>query len=61
MGDKLRDAVERRRKFIIHSLLEHGIYKKEDKQLYELCLSELEREHSHIKGVGEFGYEKAIT
>lgn len=34
MGDILRNTVERRRNFLIDSLLKHGIYKKEDKQLY---------------------------
>ncbi|MCT2345877.1 Fur-regulated basic protein FbpA [Niallia taxi] len=45
------NAVEVRRAFIIDQLLSIGIYKKENVQLYELSLSELESEYYlHIRG-----------
>ncbi len=39
------NAVEVRKAFIIDQLLNIGIYKKENVQLYELSLSELENEY----------------
>ncbi|SFE42127.1 Fur-regulated basic protein A [Bacillus sp. OV194] len=45
MPNRLRLAIEQRKNFLITCLIEWGIYKKEDKQLYELTLSELEAEY----------------
>lgn len=49
MGNILRKAVEDRRKTLIQTLLSFHVYKKEDKHLFELSLSELEREYKKVK------------
>ncbi|QNG60824.1 Fur-regulated basic protein FbpA [Bacillus sp. PAMC26568] len=45
MSTKLRQAVASRKTYIIEELLDLGIYKKADCHLYELCLSDLEKEY----------------
>lgn len=45
MSTKLHPAVESRKTYIIEELPDLGIYKKADCQLYELCLSDLEKEY----------------
>jgi Fur-regulated basic protein A len=45
MSSMLREAVQNRKEFIINQLLRIGIYKTKNAQLYELCLSDLEREY----------------
>ncbi|TYS59551.1 Fur-regulated basic protein FbpA [Sutcliffiella horikoshii] len=49
MSKMLREAVQNRREFIINQLLIVGVYKTENAQLYELCLSDLEREYRLFK------------
>lgn len=44
---KLSEAVYRRKEKLIKELLTLRIYKKEEHQLYELTLSEIETEYSH--------------
>lgn len=48
MKNRLREAIENRKAFIIKQLILRGIYKKDDKQLYELTLSELEIEYKYL-------------
>ncbi|THE10595.1 Fur-regulated basic protein FbpA [Bacillus timonensis] len=45
MGNLLRYAVQAKKRDLINKLIKRGIYKKKDKHLYELTLSELEKEH----------------
>ncbi|WP_010676883.1 Fur-regulated basic protein FbpA [Bacillus timonensis] len=45
MGTFLRYAVQVKKKDLINKLIKRGIYKKNDKHLYELTLSELEKEY----------------
>ncbi|MGC8230048.1 Fur-regulated basic protein FbpA [Pseudobacillus badius] len=45
MSRLLHEAVQNRKEFIINQLLSRGIYKKQNTHLYELCLSDLEREY----------------
>ncbi|AGK53536.1 hypothetical protein B1NLA3E_08870 [Bacillus sp. 1NLA3E] len=45
VGDILRKAVEDRRKKLIEKLIAFNVYKKEDKHLFELSLTELENEY----------------
>ncbi|RFB09482.1 Fur-regulated basic protein FbpA [Bacillus sp. HNG] len=45
MGNLLRYAVQSKKKDLINKLIKQGIYKKNDKHLYELTLSELEKEY----------------
>ncbi|WP_077619671.1 Fur-regulated basic protein FbpA [Bacillus sinesaloumensis] len=45
MGELLRHAVQFKKKEIINILIKQGIYKKDNKHLYELTLSELENEY----------------
>ncbi|WP_312092644.1 Fur-regulated basic protein FbpA [Niallia sp.] len=51
------EAIQKRRNYLIDQLLSVGIYKKENVQLYELCLSDLEREYKLFKE-GETTSEK---
>ncbi|MBS4174349.1 Fur-regulated basic protein FbpA [Bacillus sp. FJAT-49736] len=45
MGKLLREAVESRRNELINKLIKLGQYKKDDKHLFELTLSDLELEY----------------
>ena len=45
MGDILRKAVEKKRKKLIEKLIVFNVYKKEEKHLFELSLTELEEEY----------------
>jgi hypothetical protein len=55
----LRKAVEDRRKKLIEKLIAFKVYKKDDKQLLELSLTELENEYrrfqSHSHPHSDFG------
>ena len=58
MGD-IQSAVENRRKQIIDTLIAFNIYKKQDRHLFELSLTELENEyksfHSQNHPHGDLG------
>jgi len=41
----LRAAVRQRKQYLIEELLKKGIYKKENHHLFELTLSDLEKEY----------------
>lgn len=45
MGKILRQAVENRRNELINKLIAFHLYKKDDKHLFELSLTELENEY----------------
>lgn len=45
MGEIFRKSLEKRRKRLIDKLIAFDVYKKEDKHLFELSLSELEYEY----------------
>ena len=49
MGEILRKAVEDRRKKLIDKLIAYKIYKKDDKHLFELSLTELENEYRNSR------------
>ena len=49
MKNLLRSAVQLKRQKLIKKLIKSGIYKKNNKHLYELTLSELEKEYKYIK------------
>lgn len=49
MKNILRYAVQLQKQNLINKLIKSGIYKKNDKHLYELTLSELEGEYNYIK------------
>ena len=49
MKSLLRQAVQIQKQNLINSLIQSGIYKKNDTHLYELTLSELENEYQYIK------------
>lgn len=51
MKNLLRKAVQLQKQNLINKLLKSGIYKKNDKHLYELTLSELENEYKYIKTI----------
>jgi len=48
MGNLLQHAVQSKKKDLINKLIKLGIYKKNDKHLYELTLSELENEYKLV-------------
>lgn len=47
----LRYAVQLKKQKLIKKLIESGIYKKDNKYLYELTLSELEKEYKYIQKI----------
>lgn len=49
MGEIFRKAVEDRRKKLINQLITFNIYQKEEKQLFDLTLTELENEYRNLK------------
>jgi hypothetical protein len=49
MKNILRTAVQQRRQFLIDKLLKVGVFKKEDRHLYEWTLSDLEEEYRYIE------------
>jgi hypothetical protein len=49
MGEILRNSVENKRKKLIKKLLSYNVYKKEDKHLFELSLTDLESEYRKFK------------
>jgi hypothetical protein len=49
VGYNLRKAVENKRKRLIEKLIAYSVYKKEDKDLFELTLTELENEFRKFK------------
>jgi hypothetical protein len=53
MSNQLREAVTRKKQDYITKLLEAGIYKASDRQLYELTLSELEQEFQFLSKTDE--------
>ncbi|MEH7419404.1 Fur-regulated basic protein FbpA [Neobacillus drentensis] len=51
MGNILRNAVENKRKKLIEKLIAFNVYKKEDKHLFELSLTELENEYKAFQSI----------
>ncbi len=49
MSRILREMVDRRKNYLIHSLIAAGIYKKEGQHLFEWTLTDLEKEYSRLK------------
>lgn len=49
MGNNLRKSLENKRRKLIEKLLVFSVYKKEDKHLFELSLTELENEYRNFK------------
>lgn len=49
MKNSHRKAVQQKRQFLINELIRSGIYKKNNKHLYEWTLSELETEYQYIE------------
>ncbi|WP_462413647.1 Fur-regulated basic protein FbpA [Neobacillus sp. Marseille-QA0830] len=48
MKNLLRTVVKQRRQFLMEQLVQSGVYKKNNKHLYEWTLSELEDEYAYI-------------
>ncbi|NRD79163.1 Fur-regulated basic protein FbpA [Bacillus sp. BRMEA1] len=51
MKNRLQKAIENRRNKLIDKLIAFSVYKKEDKHLFELSLSELEDEYRKFKSI----------
>lgn len=49
MNNVLRNAVQQRRQFLIDKLIKIGVFKKEDRHLYEWTISDLEREYQYLE------------
>lgn len=45
MSKQLRLAVEKRKNYLINYLIKEGIYKKNERHLFELTLTDLELEY----------------
>ncbi len=67
MGKILQDAMHKRKNELINKLIAHNLFKKGDKQLFELTLQELEDEFKHIQGechphndVGSIQWKKRV-
>ncbi|WP_394237280.1 Fur-regulated basic protein FbpA [Niallia oryzisoli] len=52
IGNLLRQAVQLKRSRLINKLIKSGVYKKNKQHLYELTLSDLEREYEYIEANG---------
>ena len=48
MGNFIRKAIEKRKHFLINKLIGLGFFKKNDIQLFELTLTELEAEYQKL-------------
>lgn len=60
MSTMLREAIQIRKEFLINQLLSIGVYKKESVHLYELCLSDLEREYRLFTEMGKTSEKENI-
>lgn len=49
MGKIFQEAIHNRRNELINKLIVHNIFKKGDKQLFELTLQELEDEYKYLQ------------
>jgi hypothetical protein len=52
MENLLRNAVRKKRQLLIDKLIKSGVYKKNNKHLYEWTLRDLEEEIKYIEGSG---------
>lgn len=52
MKNLLRSAVQLKKQKLIDKLIKAGIYKKNNKHLYELTLTDLEKEYKYIEKNG---------
>ncbi|MDR4946957.1 Fur-regulated basic protein FbpA [Neobacillus cucumis] len=48
MSELLHEAVQEQRQILIDELIKSGVFKIKNKHLYEMTLSELEREYANI-------------
>ncbi len=53
MGDTVRASVENKRNRLINDLIALNVYKKDDRQLFELSLCELEIEYRRLQSKKE--------
>lgn len=49
MDNVLRYAIQQKRNYLIQELIKSGVYKKNNKHLYEWTLSDLEKEYKCIQ------------
>jgi hypothetical protein len=49
MNNTLRYAVQIKKEKLINKMIQSGIYKKDNKHLYELTLTDLEEEYKNIE------------
>lgn len=49
MGKILQESIHNRKNELINKLIVHNIFKKGDKQLFELTLQELEDEYKYLQ------------
>nr|WP_263327428.1 Fur-regulated basic protein FbpA [Neobacillus sp. Marseille-Q6967] len=57
MENLLQCTLQQKRQYLMEELLKRGIYKKDDKHLYELTLSDLEMEYRDIEQNGLLSHE----
>ncbi|WML53661.1 Fur-regulated basic protein FbpA [Neobacillus sp. PS3-12] len=49
MEHLLKSKIQQKRQYLIEKLIKSGIYKKNNKHLYEWTLSDLEREYKSVE------------
>lgn len=49
MNNLLRNALEKRKQYLIHQLIASGMYTKDSTYLFKWTLSDLEQEYKFIK------------
>ncbi|MCH6264428.1 Fur-regulated basic protein FbpA [Neobacillus citreus] len=60
MKNLLRTVVKQRRQFLMDQLVQSGVYKKNNKHLYEWTLSDLEEEYKYIFNLESSKKEKYL-
>ncbi|GER68311.1 hypothetical protein BpJC7_22850 [Weizmannia acidilactici] len=49
MKNLLRDAIEKKKRYLMNRLIEMDAYPENDEQLYKLTLTELEKEYHYFR------------
>jgi hypothetical protein len=57
----LKSKIQQKRQYLIEELIKSGIYKKNNKHLYEWTLSDLEREYQSVENSLTFKRGKSTT
>lgn len=61
MENLLESRIQHKRQYLIEALIKSGIYKKNNKHLYEWTLSDLEKEYKSVENSLTFKRGKSST